>query len=190
MDYGLAVWSAEWMSATEACPRSCRQCCALFCSARGGWVDSLSNFVVNGCEEACNSLDTRDPFYSYLLFVEGQDADYRQLQAAELCEYESPFSTFLGTLRLFAGIFLLQLLAALAPSLTLANARAPFLHFFAYAHCSIPAAKHHAMSDVFFAPTCRYFNYTNNFTTSGYPSPPSPSSLSTLLELGGQFLSR
>jgi hypothetical protein len=90
LDYGLAVWSAEWMPASDACPRSCRQCCSLFCQQKGGWFDSSSNYIpdVDGCEAACLSFapNARDPFYSYLLFAEDQDPAYRQLQPAELCE--------------------------------------------------------------------------------------------------------
>ena len=90
LDYGLAVWSAEWMSASDACPRSCRQCCSLFCKQKGGWFDSSSNYIpgVDGCEAACLSFhpNARDPFYSYLLFAEDQDSVYRQLRPAESCE--------------------------------------------------------------------------------------------------------
>lgn len=65
VDMGLAIWSREFLFASEACPRACGTCCEAHCIRRAVGVQA--------CVDACtasNLQDGADPFTSYLHYLQ------------------------------------------------------------------------------------------------------------------------
>ena len=79
-DVGFAIWSQTWMTASEACPRTCGTCCQHFCARSGLGVS---------CEMGCNqSMYSPDPYLNYLLY-----AEHNIIPRGEIVK---PYETFLN----------------------------------------------------------------------------------------------